>query len=205
MAPHPPTFLFADLVGFTALTARRGDRDAADVAVGFTEAVRSAAQRHDAEVIKAIGDAVMVRASHPAGAIALGEHIAAELPALYALPEVRVGMHTGHAVERDGDWYGATVNLASRLADVAGPGEVLVSDTTRSLAGLADDRRLRRRGRFAFRRRSGRLAVYAVDGREKLPRVPSRRCLRARARAAGMLPAWRGLQSPPPVRKTHPV
>ncbi len=43
MAEHPPTFLFADLVGFTALTTRRGDRDAADVAVGFTEAVRSAA------------------------------------------------------------------------------------------------------------------------------------------------------------------
>ena len=88
---------------------------------------------------------------------------------------------------------------------MAGPGEVLVSDTTRALAGLADDRRLRRRGRFAFRRRSGRLAVYAVDGRDKLPRVPSRRCVRARARAAGMLPAWRGLPAPAAVRETHPA
>ena len=50
-------------------------------------------------------------------------------------PPVRVGMHTGPAVEREGDWYGTTVNVAARLCAAAGGGEVLVSEATRDAAG----------------------------------------------------------------------
>jgi adenylate cyclase len=50
-------------------------------------------------------------------------------------PPVRVGMHTGPAVSRDGDWYGATVNVAARLCAAAGGGEVLVSESTLKAAG----------------------------------------------------------------------
>jgi adenylate cyclase len=48
---------------------------------------------------------------------------------------VRVGIHTGPAVAQGGDWYGRTVNVASRLCSVAAGGQVLVSDTTRTAAG----------------------------------------------------------------------
>jgi class 3 adenylate cyclase len=48
---------------------------------------------------------------------------------------LRIGVHTGTAVLRDGDWYGSAVNVASRLCSAAGGGEVLVSDTTRGAAG----------------------------------------------------------------------
>ena len=42
-----------------------------------------------------------------------------------------MGVHSGSAVQRDGDWYGATVNIAARVADEAGAGEILLSLTTR--------------------------------------------------------------------------
>jgi class 3 adenylate cyclase len=51
-------------------------------------------------------------------------------------------MHTGPAVERGGDWYGATVNVASRLCSAAGGGEVLVSETTAKAAGTLREVRL---------------------------------------------------------------
>jgi adenylate cyclase len=51
------------------------------------------------------------------------------------MPPVRVGMHTGPAVCRGGDWYGATVNVAARLCAAAGGGEVLISEATREAAG----------------------------------------------------------------------
>ena len=129
------TFLFTDLVGFTALTASQGDDRAAEVALGFYRRVRSLLPEHSAEEVKTIGDAVMVRCDDPALAVRLGLRIVTELGEVPGFPPVRVGMHTGAAVAREGDWYGTTVNVAARLCAAAGGGEVLVSDSTREAAG----------------------------------------------------------------------
>jgi class 3 adenylate cyclase len=137
MAAPPQTFLFMDLVGFTALTAERGDDGAADVALRFYHHVRSLLGEHGAEEIKTIGDAMMVRCERPHRAIELGLRIVDELEASSAFPPLRVGVHTGTAVCRDGDWYGGAVNVAARLCSAAGGGEVLVSDATSEQAGQA--------------------------------------------------------------------
>ena len=129
------TFVFTDLVGFTALTAAHGDDRAADIALDFYRRVRRLAPEHRAEEVKTIGDAVMLRCEDPALAIRLGLRIVADIEELPGCPPVRVGMHTGPAVFRAGDWYGATVNVAARLCAVAGGGEVLVSEATRAAAG----------------------------------------------------------------------
>ena len=126
------TFLFADLVGFTALTAERGDEDAADIALRLFAFVRPLLGEHHAEEIKTMGDGMMLRCADPGLAVALGVRISA---GSLGIPPVRVGIHTGSAVCRDGDWYGGGVNVASRLCSAAGGGEVLVSNVTRSLAG----------------------------------------------------------------------
>jgi adenylate cyclase len=133
MAAH--TFLFTDLVGFTALTATRGDHGAADVALAFYARVRALLPEYRAEEVKTMGDALMLRCEEPAHAVRLGLRIVRELEDDPVLPPVRVGMHCGPAVEREGDWYGATVNVAARLCAAAGGGEVLVSDATRVAAG----------------------------------------------------------------------
>ena len=121
------TFLFTDLVGFTALTAERGDDHAADVAIAFYERVRPLLDEHAAEEVKTLGDGMMLRAPDPERGIALGVAIVSETESIPGFPPVRVGVHHGPAVERHGDWYGDTVNVASRLCSAAAGGEVLVS------------------------------------------------------------------------------
>jgi adenylate cyclase len=128
------TFLFTDLVGFTALTAERGDDGAADVALRFYGRVRTLLPEHRGEEIKTIGDAMMVRCNDPARAVALGVRIVSEP----GIPPLRVGIHTGTAVQREADWYGSAVNVAARLCSAAGGGEVLVSEATRTAAGPLD-------------------------------------------------------------------
>ena len=132
MAGGTHTFLFTDLVGFTALAASEGDDRAADVALEFARCVEPLAGDHGAEVVKRLGDGLMLRSAEPARAVRLALAIVAEQNE--RVP-VRVGMHTGPAVERGGDWYGTTVNVAARLCAAAGGGEVLVSETTRERAG----------------------------------------------------------------------
>lgn len=124
------TFVFADLAGFTALTEAHGDAEAIEIATQFAAQVRTLLPEHHAEEVKTIGDEVMIRVAEPSNAVRLGVRIAKELAA-HRQPPVRVGMHSGPAVSLDGDWFGATVNLASRVAEAAHPGEVLITDDTR--------------------------------------------------------------------------
>ncbi len=132
------TFLFMDLVGFTALTAERGDGDAADVAHRFYDQVRGLLARNRAEEIKTIGDAMMLRCDEPRRGIELGVQLVERLGAAPDIPPVRVSVHTGTAVHREGDWYGNAVNVAARLCSAAGGGEVLVSDDARAATGTLD-------------------------------------------------------------------
>jgi adenylate cyclase len=119
-------FLFADIAGFTAFTELRGDSAAADLAWQLRLGVERQLG-HDAHVVKTLGDAVMVRVADPAEAVEAGLRVVAS--ALGAEdPPVRVGIHYGPAVECDGDFFGSAVNVAARVASMAGPGEVLVTE-----------------------------------------------------------------------------
>jgi class 3 adenylate cyclase len=106
------TFLFTDLVGFTALAAEDGDQRAAEVALEFYDRVRRLLPDHGAEELKTIGDALMLRCSDARSAVLLGLRIIRDLDAVEGFPPVRIGMHTGPAVFRSGEWYGNTVNVA---------------------------------------------------------------------------------------------
>jgi adenylate cyclase len=128
------TFLFADLVGFTALAELEGDDRALEVALGLQRRVRLLLEDHDAEQVKAIGDGLMLRCTEASAAVTLGLQVveSGEEP---GFPPVRVGIHTGPALTSEGDWYGRTVNVAARLCAVAPAGQVLVSEATRAEAG----------------------------------------------------------------------
>jgi adenylate cyclase len=141
------TFLFTDLVGFTALAEADGDDRAAEVALEFYDRVRRLLPAHRAHEVKTIGDAVMLRCQDPALAVRLGINIVRELETVPGFPPVRVGIDTGSAAARNGDWYGTTVNITARLCAAAGGGQVLVSEGTLAAAGPLrrvelDERRL---------------------------------------------------------------
>jgi adenylate cyclase len=76
----------------------------------------------------------MLRIPDPGRAILVGLHIAHGVMRGHQAPAVRVGLHRGPAVEREGDYFGATVNLAARVSGLASGGEVLVTGHTAALA-----------------------------------------------------------------------
>src|SRR5512132_4132941 len=156
------TFLFADLSGFTALTEAHGDEQAVDLVDGFCVAVRRLLAEHQAQEVKSIGDALMLRTADTAAAIRLGLCIVHDVGSRHGFPQVRVGMHTGPAVERGGDWFGATVNLAARLAAAAAGGQALLTAATKGAAGRVEGVELRERGRWACRNVGEPVAVYAA-------------------------------------------
>ena len=127
--------MFADIAGFTALTEVHGDTQAADLAQAFAGDVRVRLGDYDAELVKTIGDALMLRTPDAAAAVRLGLFLAHDLGRSHGAPQVRVGMHYGPAVERDGDWFGATVNIAARISGAAVGGEVLLSVAVHDRAG----------------------------------------------------------------------
>jgi class 3 adenylate cyclase/YHS domain-containing protein len=145
------TFMFADLSGFTALTEAHGDEEAADVVADFARAVTALLAEHDGQLVKTIGDALMIRCQDASEAIRLGVRIVEDVGRQHGFPIVRVGMHTGPAAERDGDWFGATVNLAARISGIAGGDEVVLSDATRQAATAPDGIALHERGRHTLR------------------------------------------------------
>lgn len=145
------TFIFADLSGFTALTEAHGDEAAADLVAAFSDAVRPRLIGRSAEEVKSIGDALMIRGEDPAEAIRLGLEIVHEVGGQDRFPTIRAGMHTGPAAERGGDWFGATVNLAARVAGRAAGGEVLLTQATRAAAEPLHSFSLRGRGRVQLR------------------------------------------------------
>ena len=153
------TFVFADLAGFTALTEAHGDDEAIEIATQFAEQVRALLPEHRAEEVKTIGDEVMIHVAEPSDAVRLGVRITKDLAA-HGRPPVRVGMHSGPAVPRDGDWYGGTVNLASRVAEAARPGEVLITDGTQREVGDRRGFELIERGSRYFKNIPEPVAVY---------------------------------------------
>ena len=145
------TFLFADLAGYTALTEAHGDEAAADLAADFSSQARELAAAHDAHFVKSIGDAVLVAPHGASEAVCLGLHLAQEIGRRTGSAAVRVGMHTGQAVKRDGDWFGAAVNLAARVGELAEAGQVLLTSDTREAAGSLTTIQLEDLGEHTFR------------------------------------------------------
>ena len=172
LLPAPShTFVFADLVGFTALTEQQGDEAAADLALGFARAVESLAAEHGVEVVKLIGDCVMLRADRAGDAIRLGMRLVRELPQRHGLPPVRAGAHTGPAVARGTDWFGATVNLAARVTGAARGGELLVTEATAGAAAGEPGVRLVDLGPQTFRNVAVPITVLAAATRQRFARA----------------------------------
>lgn len=169
---EPQTFLFADLAGFTALTEAHGDDQATELAFDFFTAVGELLSEHRAERVKAIGDALMLRGEDAGQAVRLAVRIVNEVGAQHSFPMIRIGLNTGPAVEREGDWFGSAVNLAARVTSLAGGGEVLLTDATREAAGELPGIELQTRGPRAFKNVAQQVSIFAALAGERLgPRL----------------------------------
>ena len=130
------TILFSDLENSTALNERLGDDAFVRLLRAHDRAVRTQVARRGGHVVKSQGDGFMVVFGSPDDAVDAARRIqraaAKEGRGLRRTPvRVRIGIHVGTAVARDGDYFGRNVAKAARVASVAEGGQVLVSDEVR--------------------------------------------------------------------------
>jgi adenylate cyclase len=131
---RPPAMVFLDLTGYTKLTEERGDAAAAEMARSLSSLVSSTARRHGGEAVKFLGDGVMFYFPDPGQAIVASLEMVGATESI-GLPPAHVGIAAGPVIMQDGDYFGRTVNLASRIAGKASAHEVLVASDVADVCG----------------------------------------------------------------------
>jgi class 3 adenylate cyclase len=130
--------LFTDLVDHTALMNRLGDERGREVLRGHESVIRTALAEHGGAEVKALGDGLMASFGSVTRAVECAIEIQRGIDAFNAdrddePVQVRVGLHAGEPVEEDGDLFGSSVILASRITTRAAGGQILASGTVRDL------------------------------------------------------------------------
>jgi len=162
------TLLFTDLVDSTAMAAKLGDTRWRELLSNHFEAARREFERFGGREVKTTGDGMLATFDGPARAL----HCAAAIrrDAESAGLRIRAGVHVGEVELVGEDVRGVTVHEAARVMAAAGPGEILVSDLTRALAG-ASGLKFEDRGTQTLKGLDGewRLAEFVAESE----RVPS--------------------------------
>ncbi|MEX1194119.1 MAG: adenylate/guanylate cyclase domain-containing protein [Dehalococcoidia bacterium] len=160
------TVLFTDLVGHTEMMQRLGDDKGRDVLREHERITREVLKANGGTEVKTMGDGFMASF----GSVTKAVECAIALQKAFADRDgeplsVRVGLNAGEPIEEDGDLFGATVILASRIAAKAEGGEILVSNVVRELAAgkgfLFNDR-----GDHALKGFEDPVKLYEVSWRE---------------------------------------
>jgi adenylate cyclase len=152
---------FADLVEFTSLGEQIAAEELGEL-VGHFEELATSVVAAPVRLVKTIGDAVMLVSpgAEPLVEAAL-DLVAAAADEGDQFPVLRAGIATGPALAQSGDFYGRSVNLASRITGIARPGSVLLDTPTREAAGEDGFT-------YSF---AGERRLKGIDARTKLFRV----------------------------------
>lgn len=162
------TLLFTDLVDSTSMAAELGDARWRQRLSGHFEAARAELERFGGREVKTTGDGLLARFEGPARAL----HCAVAIRRRAAQDEglqIRAGVHVGEVELVGEDVRGVTVHEAARIMSAAAPGEILVSDLTRALAG-ASGLAFEDRGTHTLKGLDGewRLAAFVAEP-ERIP------------------------------------
>ena len=131
---HHPAMCFLDITGYTRLTQEHGDVAAAELAEQLGRLAQRTSVKYGGRPVKWLGDGVMFHFPNPGpGVVSALEMVEGVADA--GLPPAHVGLHSGPVIFQEGDYYGATVNVAARIAEYARPGEVLVSQEVVDASG----------------------------------------------------------------------
>ncbi|MDN5744525.1 MAG: adenylate/guanylate cyclase domain-containing protein [Nocardioidaceae bacterium] len=130
------TLFFSDIEDSTPLNDRLGDDTWVKVLAAHDKVLRKRIDANRGQVVKTAGDGFMVAFRDPESACRAALGIQRDLPRdltlrRYGGVHVRIGIHAGQVVARDGDYFGRNVAMAARVADLAQGGETLVSDAVR--------------------------------------------------------------------------
>lgn len=167
------TVVFADLTGSSRVFEAMGNARATDTVTRLTQWIGSVCQAHGGRVVKSLGD----------GVFAIFSNAATAMPAVIELQRyhqkrlmtwpvplrmaLQIGVASGEVVEVEGDCFGDAVNLASRLSDLAGPGQIWATDAAIAQLGETGVRH-RDLGLITIRGRSEMSAVHRIDWQEEM-------------------------------------
>ena len=175
------TILFSDIRGFTEYTDQNGDEAAYTMLRLHNTLVQEQLALYRGHVVKTQGDSFMVSfdSARTAVTCAIATQKAireANRQREGARIEIGIGINTGEPVREGADFFGGTVNLASRICAVAEPGQILVSETLRAVAGKIEGTSFEDKGDFALKgfREAQRLyeVVEAPVGAEPITANP---------------------------------
>jgi adenylate cyclase len=158
------TILFTDLVGFSSWVLEVGDELALDLLRAVAAVVEPAIAAGSGRVVKRLGDGHMAVFGNPSAGVDAALDIQDGLDSVDVAgyrPQLRAGLHLGQPRQLGGDFLGTDVNIAARVGEAAGPGEVLVSGAVLQAidAGAFDVKRVRFRAKGAPRE----LEVFRVS------------------------------------------
>lgn len=161
---EPLAIVFTDLVGFSDWALEAGDDEALELLRTLGRTVDPAIKERDGRIVKRLGDGLMAVFEEAAPAVDAAleaSRAVAEIRLNGYSPELRAGIHFGRPRRLGGDYFGVDVNVAARVADAAGPGEVLISEAVCEQIG-SSDMELRRRWRFSAKGAPKDLKVYSA-------------------------------------------
>lgn len=130
------TIVFLDLVRFTSLTDVHGDITGADAAGALASAATDSLLA-GVRLVKTLGDGVLLCANDPESALRVASGVIERVHGLGRGLDLRGGADHGPVVERDGDVFGTTVNLAARAASLTNPGSLAATRPVALSAGGA--------------------------------------------------------------------
>src|SRR6266508_6185973 len=154
--------LFTDIVDSTAITERLGDAAFRAKARDLDAALRTVIRDHSGTPIegKLLGDGVL--AVFTSARQAIEAALACGKAGTEASLPLHLGLHAGDVIREENNVYGGAVNIASRISGLTAPGEVLVSETVRSLARTSAGVRFEDRGERALKGVGELVRVWAV-------------------------------------------
>ena len=160
-------FLFCDLRDYTAFVEAHGDQAAAELLGDYRAIVRDALGATGGGEVRTEGDSFYIVFSSVGAAVRCGLAIVAEAGRASAARadrpiRVGVGVHAGESVAEGEGFVGSAVNIAARICALAAPGEVLVSDTVRSLVRTSLPLTFRSRGRPKLKGIAEPIELFAV-------------------------------------------
>lgn len=159
------TIMFTDIADSSTLAETLGDARWSVAVNAHLSQVGQIIADHNGTLIKTLGDGTMSAFTSATAAltaaVALQQSIAAssEEPRL----RIRVGLHTGDLVERDGDMFGTVVNKAARVAAQTAPGGICLSDATHIMVGGAAEFRFSKPLQVKLKGLEGEHGIYALD------------------------------------------
>ena len=156
------TVLVTDIEGSTEMAESLGDLRFRQVLARHDDLVRACVDQHQGFVVKGTGDGFLLAFSSARQALLC----ASELQHAFDDDDqlaIRMGVHSGEVVRADGDLYGKTVIVASRLANAATGGEVLVSEITKALTESGGDLRFATTREVTLKGLSGTQQAWTLD------------------------------------------